>query len=107
VHPAPAGYQVIVEGIVWDLANAEGRYTNVPKGAALAGKKQRLDLSLDLDAWVRGCIAALPYHDSHPMAIRGARRSRTASAHGGGSAKGAISYGRSHAHFRKRKNIGC
>ncbi len=41
MHPAPAGCQVIGEGIVCDLANAEGRYTNLPKGAALAGKKNR------------------------------------------------------------------
>jgi hypothetical protein len=71
---------------VQDLKNPEARYTNPPKGNTPQAKKQRLDLSLERDAWVRGCTAALPRRDSLQNASRGAVR--------GGSARGTTWEGR-------------
>jgi hypothetical protein len=64
VHPAAGAYQVIVDGIVQDLSSSESRYTNPPKTQARPPGHSRIDLSLDRDAWVRGCTAALPRRDS-------------------------------------------
>jgi hypothetical protein len=86
VHPSSAAYMRIVDGIVQDLKNPEARYTNPPKGSTPQAKKQRLDLSLERDAWVRGCTTALPRRDSLQHASRGAVR--------GGSARGATWRGR-------------
>ncbi len=66
--------QVIVDGVLRDLASPEARYTNPPKGLVPAAKKQRLDLSLERDSWVRGCMAALARRDSQPKAFRGVPR---------------------------------
>jgi hypothetical protein len=64
VHPAASAYQVIVDGIVQDLSSSESRYTNPPKTLARPPGHSRVDLSLERDAWVRGCMAALPRRDS-------------------------------------------
>jgi hypothetical protein len=64
VHPAAGAYQVIVDGIVQDLSSSESRYTNPPKTQVRPPGHSRIDLSLDRDAWVRGCTAALPRRDS-------------------------------------------
>ncbi len=87
VHPATTTYKRIVEGIMQDLKNPEARYTNLPKGILPPAKKQRLDLSLEREAWVRGCTAALPRRDSLQKACRGTAR--------GGNARGTTWRGRS------------
>jgi hypothetical protein len=74
VHPSSAAYKRIMEGIVQDLKNPEARYTNPPRGNTPQAKKQRLDPSLERDAWVRGCTAALPRRDSLQNGSRGAVR---------------------------------
>jgi hypothetical protein len=65
VHPAALAYQWIVDSIAHDLANIESQYTNLPKFAAPVPRKPRVDLSLERDAWVRGCTAALMRRDSN------------------------------------------
>jgi hypothetical protein len=60
VHPSIRAYKVIAEGLIRDLQSTYARYTNPPKGTVSAIKKPRLDLSLQKDAWVIGCMAALP-----------------------------------------------
>jgi hypothetical protein len=66
VHPAVSAYQVIVDSIAQDLASSDWRYTNPPKPAARAASQPRVDLSLERDAWVRGCTVALLRRDSNP-----------------------------------------
>jgi hypothetical protein len=51
-------YQDIADGITKDISNPEARCTNPPKSVTQVAKKPRLDLSLERDAWVRGCTAA-------------------------------------------------
>jgi hypothetical protein len=62
------------DGLSKDIANPEARYTNPPKTIfkQQQSKKPRLDLSLERDAWVSGCTAALPRRDSSVMSVRGA-----------------------------------
>ncbi len=88
VHPATPAYKRIVEGILQDLAIPEARYTNPPppKGTVPPAKKQRLDLSLEREAWMRGCMAALPRRDSKLKPYSGTARS--------GNVRGATSRGR-------------
>jgi hypothetical protein len=66
VHPSSAAYRVIADGLSKDITNSEARYTNPPKTVFKQqhSKKPRLDLSLERDAWVSGCMAALPRRDS-------------------------------------------
>jgi hypothetical protein len=66
VHPTGAAYQVIADGLIQDISNSEARFTNPPKTVFKnqVAKKPRLDLSLERDAWVSGCTAALPRRDS-------------------------------------------
>jgi hypothetical protein len=74
VHPSNDAYRVVADGISRDIANPEARYTNPPKTVfkQQQAKKPRLDLSLERDAWVSGCTAALPRRDSSAMSGRGA-----------------------------------
>jgi hypothetical protein len=74
VHPSGAAYKVVADGLSKDIANPEARYTNPPKTIfkQQQSKKPRLDLSLERDAWVSGCTAALPRRDSSVMSVRGA-----------------------------------
>jgi hypothetical protein len=73
VHPAGAAYQVIADGLIQDISNTEARFTNPPKTVFKnqVAKKPRLDLSLERDAWVSGCTAALPRRDSALSSGRG------------------------------------
>jgi hypothetical protein len=86
VHPAKGAYQIITEGILKDLSNADSRYTNPPRLLGSVAKKPRIDLSLERDAWVSGCTAALPRRDSHASTRGSSMGGRT---RGGGSARGA------------------
>jgi hypothetical protein len=74
VHPSGAAYKVVADGLTKDIANPEARYTNPPKTIfkQQQSKKPRLDLSLERDAWVSGCTAALPRRDSTVLSVRGA-----------------------------------
>jgi hypothetical protein len=73
VHPSGAAYQVIADGLTQDISNSEARFTNPPKTVfkSTSAKKPRLDLSLERDAWVSGCTAALPRRDSALATGRG------------------------------------
>jgi hypothetical protein len=73
VHPSGAAYQVIADGLTQDIANVEARFTNPPKTVFKNpnAKKPRMDLSLERDAWVSGCTAALPRRDSALTSGRG------------------------------------
>ncbi len=73
VHPSGAAYRVIADGLSQDISNTEARYTNPPKTVFKQqnAKKPRLDLSLECDAWVSGCLAALPRRDSALTSGRG------------------------------------
>jgi hypothetical protein len=84
VHPSSAAYQVIAEGVAKDALNPDAKYTNPPESVfkPLGAKKLRLDLSLERDAWVRGCTAALPHRESGPTAVRGNPPSRNAAFRG-------------------------
>ncbi len=74
MHPSSAAYRVIADGLFKDITNPEARYTNPPKTVLKQqhSKKPRLDLSLERDAWVSGCTAALPRRDSAVPPARGA-----------------------------------
>ncbi len=86
VHPAKGAYKIITEGILKDLSNADSRYTNPPRPLGSVAKKPRVDLSLERDAWVSGCTAALPPRDSHTSTRGSAMSGRTC---GGGTPRGA------------------
>jgi hypothetical protein len=67
VHPSAAAYRKMAEDIVADLANDAARYTNlVCNPLRPVSKRPRLDISLQRDKWVSGCLAALPRRDSVP-----------------------------------------
>jgi hypothetical protein len=86
VHPAKGAYRIITEGILKDLSNADSRYTNPPRLLGSVAKKPRIDLSLERDAWVSGCTAALPRRDSHTSTRGPVMGGKT---RGGGTTRGA------------------
>jgi hypothetical protein len=102
VHPAKGAYKIITEGILMDLSNADSRYTNPPGLLGSVAKKPRIDLSLERDAWVSGCTAALPRRDSHTSTRGPAMGGRT---RGGGTTRGAWKRGNRYPRgpFRSRR----
>ncbi len=90
VHPAKGAYKIIMEGILKDLSNADSRYTNPPRLVGSVANKPRVDLSLERDAWVSGCTAALPRRDLH-TSIRGTAMGGRA--RGGATTRGAWKHG--------------
>jgi hypothetical protein len=65
-HPSGAAYKVIADGYPRTFPTLRQGTRTPPKSVIKQdiAKKPRLDLSLERDAWVSGCMAALPRRDS-------------------------------------------